>query len=116
MSTKINLQKGSIHSKVVNPEQKKALLKKVNAVTAEKETKVTNSNKEAVTQKVITHRELLYIYPKGMTETLKRKAFRQKVRNSLRKFQRDIAKSKGEDKANLKAKFETYRSEHLYNA
>ena len=75
--------------------------------------KLDATNKKVTTQKVIVHRELKYIYPRGCKETTKRKAFRQKVRNTLRKFERDIDKLKGQDKKTLQAKFQEYQKEHL---
>ena len=77
------------------------------AVKSEKETAVDTS-KKAITQKVIVNRELKYIYPKGCTDTLLRKAFRQKVRNTLRKLARDIAKAEGKEKTKLELELKNF--------
>ena len=70
-----------------------------------KEKKVDNTNKKVISE-IIIHRELKYNYPRDCKDTLSRKAFRQKVRNELRKFDRDIKDAKGEEKAALKQKLE----------
>lgn len=75
--------------------------------------KLTESNKAVTTQKVIVHRELKYKYPKGCNDTLARKAFRQKVRNAMRKIQREIKKLKGDEKIAKKAELIAYKEEKL---
>ena len=75
--------------------------------------KLEKTNKKVIIQKVIVHRELKYIYPRGCKDTVLRKAFRQKVRNAIRKMERDIDKLKGEDRRILKAKFAEYQQENL---
>lgn len=68
------------------------------------------TTKKVITQKVIVHRKLIYIYPKGCTDTLARKAFRQKVRNALRKMERNIAKLEGKEKKALEVKYSQYKA------
>lgn len=74
------------------------------------------TNKEVVTQKVIINRKLKYIYPKGCTNTLARKAYRQKVRNMITKMESKISKLRGEDRRILKEKLHAYQMEHLTQA
>lgn len=76
-------------------------------------TELDETNKKVVTQKVIVHRELKYKYPKDCKEVLKRKSFRQKVRNAIRKMEREIAKLKGEDRRVLKEKLDVYMQANL---
>jgi hypothetical protein len=90
----------------------KTLPKKVAAKPAAKKT-LEKTNKKVITQKVISNRELKYKYPRGCKDTLARKAFRQKVRNAIRKMERDIAKQRGEDRRVLKEKLAAYQAEHL---
>jgi len=71
------------------------------------------ANKTVTTQKVISNRILLYRYPKDCKDTLKRKSFRQKTRNQIRKLERDILKMKGQDRKNLKTELANYRVKHL---
>ena len=72
-----------------------------------------DTSKKVLIQKVIVNRELKYIYPKGCTDTLLRKAFRQKVRNTLRKLGRDIDKSEGKDKKALELELKNFSIEVL---
>lgn len=90
----------------------KPAIKKVAKPKAAKK-ELTATNKKVTTQKVIVHRELKYVYPRGCKDTVARKAFRQKVRNTLRKFERDIAKLKGQDKKVLQEEFKAYTALHL---
>lgn len=76
-------------------------------------TKLENTNKKAVIQKVIVHRELKYQYPRKCKDTVLRKAFRQKVRNAIRKMERKIKTLKGEDKRILKEELAAYMQENL---
>ena len=89
----------------------KTQTKKVAAKPAAKKT-LEKTNKKVTTQKVIVHRDLEYIYPKGCTDTVARKAFRQKVRNRIRKFDRDIAKLRSEDRRIMKEERAAYIAEH----
>lgn len=91
----------------------KTVTKKVIKPKANAKVKLDDTNKTVTMQKVIVHRELKYQYPKGCKDTLARKAFRQKVRNSLRKMERDIIKLKGEERDALKASLESFKSENL---
>jgi len=68
------------------------------------------TTKKVIVQKTIVHRELIYIYPKGCNNTLARKAFRQKIRNALRKMEREIAKLEGKPKKVLEASYAKYKS------
>jgi len=78
-----------------------------------KRQKITEANKAATVQKVVTRRELKYQYPKGMTDTLKRKAYRQKVRNTIYKMQRELNKLKGEEKTTKKVELDAFKAQHL---
>lgn len=77
---------------------------------------VKRTNKEATTQKVVINRVLKYKYPKGMTDTLARKAYRQKVRNQLERMQANIEKASAKDKADLRKKLAEYEVQVLNNA
>ena len=75
--------------------------------------KLAKANTNTITQKVVIKRKLKYVYPKGMTDTLKRKAYRQKVRNGLRKLERDFGKLKGEEKKAKKIELADFLEKHL---
>lgn len=78
---------------------------------------LTNKNKAVVTakaaQEIIIHRDLKYIYPKDCKDTLSRKAYRQKIRNTLRRMELEFHSLKGEDKRNMRAKIEEYQAQYL---
>ena len=100
--------KTKILKKNQTPEKEnKAILKKGSKEELE------SANKAAVTQKVIVNRVLKYKYPKGCTDTLSRKTFRQKTRNALRKMERELSKLHGEEKQTAKAKLDAFVSERL---
>lgn len=70
--------------------KKDAASKKKEAVTKE----VTKINKTQLVEKVVSNREVKYIYPDDVNDTLTRKAWRQKVRNKLDKLERDMYRIK----------------------
>ncbi len=73
--------------------------------------KLDKANKTVQTQKVIVRRELKYVYPKGCTDPLERKAFRRKVRNKIESYQKQIRKLRGDERKAKKAELEKYESE-----
>ena len=85
--------------------------KKVVKPTAKE--KLKNTHKKVAIQKVIVHRELKYQYPRKCKDTVLRKAFRQKVRNAIRKMERKIKEVKGEDRRILKEELAVYMQENL---
>lgn len=97
----------------VNEEKPKKVVKK---------TKTEKEKKEEVELEVVSEvkvrKVLQYKYPKGMTDTVERKSYRQKVRNEIKKAQLKIAKFYGSgDKENLRlAKEELKRLEEQYMA
>lgn len=96
---------------------KKGVLIKNEKPISEKESKaeLNNANKAATTQKVIVNRALKYRYPKGCTNTLARKTFRQKVRNALRKMERELDKLRGDDRRTQKEKIAQFMELNLAN-
>jgi len=82
-----------------------------------KEKKVQNAQESKVIQQTIVNRELKYLYPEGCTDTLARKAFRQKVRNKIRGMERDLQKLNQKGKDNkvqvLVKKLQRYRENVL---
>ncbi len=86
---------------------------KVKTAKTDKAQKLAKANKAATTQKVVSRRELKYIYPRGMTDPLKRKAYRQKIRNAANKMELAISKLKGEEKRVMKAKLDAHQDKHM---
>ncbi|MAO08079.1 MAG: hypothetical protein CL596_05135 [Alteromonas sp.] len=71
--------------------------------------------KDTVTKVVETKRELKYDYPNEMKDTLKRKKFRQKVRNKINSFQLHLLKldEKSKEYKKLDREYKSYRKEVL---
>ena len=95
---------GAITKKVIKPTKK--------AKTAEKP--LEDVNKTATLQKIVIHRELKYKYPKGMTDPLKRKSHRAKIRNKLRNFAMQIVKLTGDARKKLEEGMALYQKENTY--
>jgi hypothetical protein len=81
--------------------------KKSTAKTKPKEVQVKTAQVEKNTSKAIQqtviNRELKWLYPAGCTDTLARKAWRQKARNEIQRLERNIFKLQQGDNANEKA-------------
>ena len=78
---------------------------------SKEEKSVDKATKAAATQKVTINRDLKYVYPKGCISQVDRKAFRQAVRNKIRKMERDLNQegiSKKEAKS-ITAELKAYR-------
>lgn len=77
---------------------------KKEAVTKE----VTKINKTQLVEKVVSNREVKYIYPDDVNDTLSRKAWRQKVRNKLERLERDMFRIKDQNSKEYKAAEKSY--------
>jgi hypothetical protein len=87
------------------------------ATKTEKVTKeVTKQQNAAILEQVISTREVKYIYPEDVVDTLTRKRWRQQTRNELHRLERETFRIKDtnskEYKAALKA-FEDYKAKVL---
>lgn len=104
----------TVKAKTPKTKAKKTVTKTVKAKTPDttKTKKVETTNKKAITE-ITVRKTLKYLYPKGCNDTITRKSFRQKARNELRKFERDILKLKGEEKKLLQDKYEARKKEIL---
>lgn len=78
-----------------------------------KDKKLDDINKAKTLQKVTSNREIKYKYPENCKDPLARKAFRQKVRAKLRKFERDLAGLKGKARTPILNEFKAYKAEVL---
>lgn len=110
-------KKSKVTKKVEEPkveEQPKSTTKKVTAkpkaeAKKEKVTKeVTERNKNKLIEEVTANREVKYIYPDDVTDTLSRKAWRQKTRNKLEKLERDMYRIKDQNSKEFKAAKKAY--------
>lgn len=72
-------------AKLVKTTTKKASTKKEEVVK-----EVVKQQKPNIIEQVISNREVKYIYPDDVTDTLSRKKWRQQTRNELRKLEREM--------------------------
>lgn len=107
-------------SKSKTKETKEVKLKTKTQEKSEKKTKAVKSAKEqqgaALLENVISQREVKYIYPDGIEDTLSRKKWRQQVRNKLHQLEREmnrITDRNSKEFNEAKKKFEAYQKQVL---
>lgn len=83
--TKESKAKEKPKAKLVKTTTKKASTKKEEVVK-----EVAKQQKPKIIEQVISNREVKYIYPDDVTDTLSRKKWRQQTRNELRKLEREM--------------------------
>lgn len=83
--TKESKAKEEPKTKLVKTTTKKASTKKEEVVK-----EVAKQQKPNIIEQVISNREVKYIYPDDVTDTLSRKKWRQQARNELRKLEREM--------------------------
>ena len=83
--TKESKAKEEPKAKLVKTTTKKASTKKEEVVK-----EVAKQQTPNIIEQVISNREVKYIYPDDVTDTLSRKKWRQQTRNELRKLEREM--------------------------
>lgn len=83
--TKESKAKEKPKAKLVKTTTKKASTKKEEVIK-----EVAKQQKPNIIEQVISNREVKYIYPDDITDTLSRKKWRQQTRNELRKLEREM--------------------------
>lgn len=83
--TKESKAKEEPKAKLVKTTTKKASTKKEEVIR-----EVAKQQKPNIIEQVISNREVKYIYPDDVTDTLSRKKWRQQTRNELRKLEREM--------------------------
>lgn len=83
--TKESKAKEEPKAKLVKTTTKKASTKKGEVVK-----EVVKQQRPNIIEQVISNREVKYIYPDDITDTLSRKKWRQQIRNELRKLEREM--------------------------
>lgn len=83
--TKESKAKEEPKAKLVKTTTKKASSKKKEVVK-----EVAKQQEPNIIEQVISNREVKYIYPDDVTDTLSRKKWRQQTRNELRKLEREM--------------------------
>ena len=105
-------KKAATHESEVKAEGKKDKKKKKaskKAKAAEATAKeVAKQQKVALVEKVVANREVKYIYPEDVTDTLSRKTWRQKTRNKLRTLERDMLRIQDQNSKEFKKAKKAY--------
>jgi hypothetical protein len=95
-----------------NPEAKATKATKKEQVTKE----VTKQQNTAILEQVISHREVKYIYPEDVKDTLARKRWRQQTRNELHRLEREMYRIQDTNSKEYKAAkkaFDEYQAKVL---
>lgn len=90
-------------AKLVKTTTKKASTKKEEVVK-----EVAKQQKPNIIEQVISNREVKYIYPDDVTDTLSRKKWRQQTRNELRKLEREMLRIQDHNSKEYKSAQNTY--------
>lgn len=96
--TKESKAKEEPKAKLVKTTTKKASTKKEEVVK-----EVAKQQKPNIIEQVISNREVKYIYPDDITDTLSRKKWRQQTRNELRKLEREMLRIKDHNSKEYKS-------------
>ena len=110
--TKKRTPAGKITKSAVQEKKKSVKAKQQEAKASTDEKNIKNTVKAVVTQE----RELFYNYPEDIDNPGDRKKFRQKVRNAIRAFERNLSKiedQESKDYKKLNKEYQAYRKEVL---
>jgi hypothetical protein len=106
-------EKVTLKRKRTTPKQE-ATAKPAKSKEKLKEELDTKNIKDTVKQVVESTREIRYKYPEEINNQLDRKAWRQKTRNKMQKFESDLLKEKDEKKkGKLNREYLAFRKEVL---
>lgn len=109
--TKESKAKEEPKTKLVKTTTKKASTKKEEVVK-----EVAKQQKPNIIEQVISNREVKYIYPDDVTDTLSRKKWRQQTRNELRRLEREMLRIQDHNSKEYKSaqnKYITFRKKVL---
>lgn len=101
--TKESKAKEEPKAKLVKTTTKKAPTKKEEVVK-----EVVKQQKPNIIEQVISNREVKYIYPDDVTDTLSRKKWRQQTRNELRKLEREMLRIQDHNSKEYKSAQDKY--------
>ena len=120
VSAAINEAKNSKKNTTEVKEPKKKTISSKSETPKDKETKTTKSvakqQKVAILEEVVSQREVKYIYPEDVTDTLSRKKWRQQTRNELHKLEREMHRIQDQNSKEYKTAkkaFEDYQKKVL---
>jgi hypothetical protein len=112
ISTAIENAKASKKQPKTKKESKPEPEAKIEEVTKE----VTNQQNLAIVEKVISNREVKYLYPADVVDTLARKRWRQATRNELHTLERKmhrIQDQNSKEYQEAKREYEKFLASHL---
>lgn len=99
-----NTKKETPAPEVVATQEEATPKKKVTKSKKEEVTKeVTKQQNAAIVEKVVSNREVKYIYPEDVKDTLSRKRWRQQTRNELHRLEREMYRIKDSNSKEYKA-------------
>lgn len=101
--TKESKAKEEPKAKLVKTTTKKASTKKEEVVK-----EVAKQQKPNIIEQVISNREVKYIYPEDVVDTLSRKKWRQQTRNELRKLEREMLRIQDHNSKEYKSAQDKY--------
>lgn len=114
-TSKVKIHKKKVHTTPTAKEPAKTVdTKEAKKKKLVKE--VAKNQKVSIVENVIAHREVKYIYPEDVQDTLSRKTWRQKTRNKLHQLELAMGRIKDENsKEYRKAKkeYEAFKAEVL---
>lgn len=87
---------------------KEVKLKKKKSAKAKAVTETAEQQKPSIMEEVISHRDVKYLYPEDVTDTLSRKTWRQKTRNKLRTLERDMLRIQDQNSKEFKKAKKAY--------
>lgn len=87
---KLKVKKVKSEKATENTEAKVLKLKKKKTPKEKAVEDTKEQQKPSIIEEVISHRDVKYLYPEDVKDTLSRKTWRQKTRNKLRQLERDM--------------------------
>lgn len=90
------------------PEAKADKKKKKKSAKEEAVEDTAEQQKPSIMEEVISHRDVKYIYPEDVVDTLSRKTWRQKTRNKLRALERDMLRIQDQNSKEYKKAKKAY--------
>lgn len=90
----------------VTPEEPKPTKKTSKKAEVVKD--VEKQQKPSIIEKVISNREVKYVYPEDVTDTLARKKWRQQTRNELHRLEREMFRIKDQNSKEYKKAAKAY--------
>lgn len=104
---KAETQESEVKAEGKKDKKKKKASKKAKAAEATAK-EVAKQQKVALVEKVVANREVKYIYPEDVTDTLSRKTWRQKTRNKLHQLELAVGRIKDQNSKEYKKALKEY--------